>query len=186
MGMASGLDYFLLTDEGLAYRKSIGMEGMATWFGNMKQPLMYFLQDEPDAQDYGVGESKEPFRRLGALAQGLVEKSRTLRKKDPVTPQLLNMDNTFKPDNWYTYAQHSDLPCADPYYAEQLRGLYLKAPGAYHTQTKPTYVKAVTQVCQSACAPKPGLRLSGSVCFAGSFRSTSSQTLRCVLSPVLR
>ena len=49
--------------------------------------------------------SLKPILRLGALGQGLVGKSAGIRAKDPVPPILLNIDNTYKPENYYMYAQ---------------------------------------------------------------------------------
>lgn len=155
MGMYSGSSKaFMESREGWDFEKSIGMRAMATWYGNTSNPMFYFLMDEPDAQDFGV-DGLEPFQRLGTLAQPLIGKSKVLRRKDSVTPQLLNIDNTYKPENWYMYGQLPDVMCADPYYQEQLRQVYLSWPTGLAFHTKPTYVYAVGTICHSACAPRP-------------------------------
>jgi hypothetical protein len=68
---------------------------------------------------------------------------------------LLNTDNTFKPENWYTYAQLTDLPCADPYYQEGVQSVLKSDPVNWGAYLKPTYVYGVATIYQSAAAPKP-------------------------------
>ena len=143
-----------LDDEGYEFIKSLGIRQMATWTGNARNPLYYFLQDEPDAKDYSV-DDLPPLDRLGCLGQGLVYKQEGLRAKDPKTPILLNIDNTYKPENWYMYHQLADIPCIDPYYPEQIDGCYRKYPSRFGANTKPTYVYAASAISQSSCAPKP-------------------------------
>lgn len=156
MGMVAGLSgEFIHSREGFEYCDSVGMRMMATWFGNARNPIYYFLLDEPDAHDFAYDDCGEPPARLGCLAQCLVAKSQVFREKDPATMQLLNINNTYKPDNWYTYAQLADVCCADPYYQEQLCVLTSQCPSKLVHFTKPTYVQAVGKIARSACAPKP-------------------------------
>ncbi|MHC4442873.1 MAG: hypothetical protein ACYTF1_08530 [Planctomycetota bacterium] len=145
---------FLLSKKGSAYCKSIGMRGMATAPGNIRNPIYYFLLDEPDAQDFAARQLAL-HKRLGVLGQALVQRSKHFREKDHVTAHLLNIDNSFKPENWYMYGQLPDVMCADPYYQSQLRLAYLLKPSRLSLITKPTYVYGVSTICQSACAPKP-------------------------------
>jgi len=146
--------HFSLKPGGLEYMQSIGMRQMTNWFGNAKKPLFYFLQDEPDAQDYSI-DDLQPVDRLGCLGQALVNKSHYLRAKDSKTAILLNIDNTYKPENWYTYHQLADIPCIDPYYQGELDSCYTKHPGRMAYHHKPTYVYAASAISQSSCAPKP-------------------------------
>ncbi len=139
---------------GLEFMQSIGMRQMTNWFGNARKPLFYFLQDEPDAQDYGI-DDLQAADRLGCLGQALVEKREDLRKKDAKVPALLNIDNTYKPENWYTYHQLADIPCIDPYYQGELDSVYDKHPSRMPSHSKPTYVYAASAISQSSCAPKP-------------------------------
>jgi len=143
-----------LTDEGLAFLKSLGMRQMPTWAGNSRVPVYYFLQDEPDAQDFGI-DDLAPLDRLGCIGQFLVEKSEELRIEDPSTPQLLNINNTYKPENWYMYHQLADIPCIDPYYPEQIDSVYRIHPHMFPAHMKPTYVYATTAISQSSGQPKP-------------------------------
>lgn len=143
-----------LTDEGLAFLKSLGMRQMPTWYGNSRVPVYYFLQDEPDAQDFGI-DDLAPLDRLGCIGQFLVEKAEEMRVNDPATPLLLNIDNTYKPENWYMYHQLADIPCIDPYYPEQIDSVYRLHPHMLAAHSKPTYVYATTAISQSSGQPKP-------------------------------
>ncbi len=143
-----------LDAKGFEFLRSLGFRNMATWYGNARNPIFYFLLDEPDAQDYGI-DDLPPNERLGLLGQALVERADELRRLDPKTPILLNVDGTYKPENWPMYHQLADIPCIDPYYQGELDMVYTKRPGRYAAFTKPTYVYAVTVISQSACQPKP-------------------------------
>lgn len=155
MGMVSGpgRDYYQ-SDEGWAWTESIGIGRMTTWDTGKNKPVMFFLQDEPDAHDFGTS-ALQPTDRLGSLAQWLVGWAECLRKHEPATPILLNIDNTYKPENWYMYHQLADVPCIDPYYPEQLDQVYMNNPGTLPAHSKPTYVYATSTISQSACQPKP-------------------------------
>lgn len=151
-----GVQDFLKSEEGQRLLETLGLRLMVNRIGkyNVKRPFAYFLVDEPDCGDYRV-ESLPPERRIGSLAQALVERSRELRAGDSLTPHLLNVNMTYKPDNWYIYGQLPDIFAADPYYQERLRSAYLEHPERLALYVKPTYVYAVGRICQSACAPKP-------------------------------
>ncbi len=145
---------FLSGDAGLEHSSRTGIRAMRNRPGGVVNPLYYFLTDEPDAHDYAV-KQLEPNQRLGALAQDLVRRSHEFRSQEPSTPHLLNLDNTFKPENWYTYAQLADVCCADPYYQEQQRIVWNERPAWAPWFLKPTYVLGAATICNSACAPKP-------------------------------
>lgn len=156
MGMVSGPgDDFYRSEEGWDWTESIGISRMTTWDTNDKtKPVMFFLQDEPDAHDFATGELPGT-ERLGSLGQWLVGWAECLRKHEPAVPILLNIDNTYKPENWYMYHQLADVPCIDPYYPEQLDGTYRSNPSAIAVHSKPTYVYGVASISQSSCQPKP-------------------------------
>jgi len=145
---------YSLTEEGERIMNSLGIRPMATWFGNARKPIFYFLQDEPDAQEYAIDDLTVD-QRLGSLGLSLIAKMNGMREKADSTPILLNIDNTFKPENWYTYHQLADIPCLDPYYPEQIDSCYGKHPGKFGAHTKPTYVYATTAISQSSGQPKP-------------------------------
>lgn len=72
--------------------------------------------DEPDAYDWHEGEELPFPQRLGVLGQSKVLPiQRDQRKADPEGLNLLLVDGTFKPMNWYVYGQIPDVFCTDPY-----------------------------------------------------------------------
>lgn len=148
-------DELMLTEEGIEFCRSIGIRGMSLNSGNMKNPFFYFLMDEPDASDFSLGDIPEVRKRLGALGMGLVERSAELHERDTKTPHLLNIDNTYKPENWYMYSQLPDVLCADPYYQGELESACLDKPDMMKWHSKPTYVLAASTICAQSCAPKP-------------------------------
>lgn len=156
MGHSSGPgNDFFHSDAGFKFGESIGIRRMANWINTEHEPAYYFLTDEPDAADYG-SKMLPADKRLGSLAQWLVDRCELFRRKDPAhTPLLLNVDNTFKPENWYMYAQLADVPCADPYYQEGVQSVWKSDPTNLGPYLKPTYVYAVGTIYQSACAPDP-------------------------------
>jgi len=146
---------FVKSKEGDQLCNDLGIRIMDHSYGCFKDPLYYYLPDEPDAHDFSRSSINPPDKRLGSLGQWIVELSRDLRGKDPDTLQLCNVDNTYKPEQWYMYAQLPDVISADPYYPEQLRSVYRFDPTALGAYTKPTYVYATGEIYQSAGAPKP-------------------------------
>jgi len=133
-------------------------------FGNQRYN---FLMDEPDAGDIKRKSIRDPRQRLGCLGQYLVDKSWRWRREDPDVLQMLNVDNTYKPEQWYMYAQLPDVPCTDPYYLGQLRGVYRDDPELVGAYAKPTYVYAAGCIYGSACVPKPMHVILQSVGFSG-------------------
>ena len=146
---------YLGTPEGLKLMESHGIRYMRTWPSPERNPIFYFLIDEPDAADFR-STMLDPYKRIGSRGQSLVERCKLFRRHDPhVRPILLNVDNTFKPENWYTYAQLADIPCADPYYQEGVQSVWACDPTNMGAYLKPTYVYAVGEIYQSAGAPNP-------------------------------
>ena len=145
---------FFTGQPGIANARATGIRAMRSRPDEVLNPVYYFLTDEPDAHDYAVSQLK-PTQRLGVLGQDLVRRSQRFRQQDAGSPQLLNLDNTFKPENWYMYAQLADVCCADPYYQEQQRIMWNDRPAWVPSFIRPLYVLGAATICQSACAPKP-------------------------------
>ena len=164
MVASDAVSSFMQSDEGLKMLDSLHIRRMVSdpGKGKVKSPSAYFLLDEPDVGDYKV-EGVPGTSKVGCLAQGLVQRSAELRKADPLTPQFLNLDMTFKPDNWYTYGQLPDIFAADPYYQERLCQSYWHRPGRLSLYTKATYIYAVGTVSREASSPKPMHLLLNSV-----------------------
>jgi len=145
---------FLSGETGVEHSRATGIRAMRNKPGPVLNPVYYFLTDEPDAHDFAV-KQLQPNQRLGALGQDLVRRSRAFREKDATPPQMLNLDNTFKPENWYMYAQLPDVCCADPYFQEQQRIVWNERPAWAPSFVRPLYVLGAATICGSACAPKP-------------------------------
>ncbi len=145
---------YMETEKGWKQCQALGFRAFAKWPGKVRDPAYYFLMDEPDAHDFAV-KDLAINERLGSLGQDLVRHSGKIRARDPQPPHLLNIDNTYKPANYYTYAQLGDVCCSDPYYQEQQKIVWNRRLAWLPGFLKPTYVLAASTICQSACAPKP-------------------------------
>lgn len=147
---------FLKNDEGSQMMQELGIRRMIADFGkgNTQNPYAYFLVDEPDAGDYTI-EQLDIRSRVGTLAQSLVRRGNQLREEDPETPQLLNVNSTFKPENWYVYGQVPDIFATDPYYQARLLEVFWRKPERYPLFGRADIIRAVSLISHSACAPKP-------------------------------
>ncbi len=157
MGMAGAHTHFLRSEAGLRLLKRYGLRLMARAPkpSDIGSPLLYarFLHDEPDCTDYRV---KLPYdQRVGCFAQALAERQRGWTRQDPATRCLLNVDMTFKPENWLTYGQLPDIFALDPYFQNRLRDAYFRHPRLLRQFTDPYYIFAVAEIARSACAPHP-------------------------------
>lgn len=114
----------VLDDLGMSYIQ-VGSPGV----GRIHTPqqsgrLYYYNMDEPDGHDALKFKNLPLFDRLGVHAMSaVIPIIRQQRAADPVTPNLVLLNNTYKPANWYVYGQLGDLTATDPYVplsAEQL------------------------------------------------------------------
>ncbi|MDI6828905.1 MAG: hypothetical protein QME62_10515, partial [Armatimonadota bacterium] len=145
---------FMKTNEGKQLMQSLGIKRIVGDVGKAPSPTAYYLADEPDAADTRVPDVPSELK-VGSLAQGLVKLSEEIRAVDPNTPTMVNVDMTFKPNNWYIYGQIADIYAADPYYQTRLAEAYWKKPNTIWKYRKATFVYAVGKICHSACAPRP-------------------------------
>jgi len=145
---------FMNTTEGRQMLRSLGIRRVTGEPEKTDFPFAYYLADEPDTGDFRV-KGVPANSKVGCLARGLVERADELRKISPETPNMLNVNMTFKPDNWYIYGQVPDILAADPYYQTHLARAYWQMPGRVPLYSRATFVHAVASVCASACAPKP-------------------------------
>jgi hypothetical protein len=155
MGMYPGTNnQWFIGPDGWKYSESIGVTRMMHYLAKDQTPLYFFLMDEPDACDTHT--EQVPFGdRLGTSGQWLVKWHDMFHRKSPNTPTLLNVDGTYKPENYYMYHQLPDIPCIDPYFQGDLDLVYQKFPGSAPMKTRPTPVYAASLISQSAGAPKP-------------------------------
>ncbi|MDI6827942.1 MAG: hypothetical protein QME62_05605 [Armatimonadota bacterium] len=123
--------------------------------------LFYQNKDEPDAHDFSRGEKLPVMDRLGVNAQAeVLPRMREQRIRDPRTPNLLLVDNTYKPLNWYVYGQIPDIYCTDPYVPLNGRQLdYVwRALDCARDASTPRPVISVLWACGLAGARKFGYR----------------------------
>lgn len=78
--------------------------------------LFHYNHDEPDAHDWDAGKELPLGDRLGVNAMlQVLPLIRQQRKADSTVPNLVLIDNTYKPANWYVYGQIADVISTDPY-----------------------------------------------------------------------
>ena len=157
MGMAGRQTGFLESAAGLEMLEELGLRLKARdpTKDNCASPQLYarFLLDEPDAHDYAVRDLPGHLR-VGSFAQGLIERQRSWTRRDPRTLTLLNVDLTYKPQNWLIYGPIPDILAVDPYYQMRLKDVYRRHPGWLAQFSQPYYVFAVSEIARYACEPR--------------------------------
>jgi hypothetical protein len=84
--------------------------------GSRKGVLFLYNKDEPDAHDASRGDNLPFPDRLGLNAlPEVIPAQRIQRRIMPTVPNLLLVDNTYKPLNYYVYGQIPDVFSTDPY-----------------------------------------------------------------------
>jgi hypothetical protein len=99
----------------------------------------YLLRDEPDCWDYGADEWPAALR-IGFHGPDLVRHTQQCVEADPAKPVMVTLDLTFKPANYYVYAQLPDIVAPDCY------PLSIGVPLAW--------VREVTETCRKAAGPR--------------------------------
>lgn len=145
---------FMSSEEGKRLMGDLGIRRLVDEPEKSDSRFAFYLADEPDTADFKVT-GVPPNSKVGCLGQGLLKRADELRKIDPLTPNMLNVDMTFKPDNWHIYGQLPDYFAADPYYQTRLADAYWKKPETIPIYAKCAFVHAVASICNSACAPNP-------------------------------
>ncbi|MDD2709030.1 MAG: hypothetical protein PHV34_13675 [Verrucomicrobiae bacterium] len=137
---ARNLKFITTTTAFNALKPSIETINQIKKFPNL---LAYYLYDEPDVWEYKNKAIPDVMRRVGSMAMPIEDMQQAYRKEDPLHPLMLNVDNTFKPDNWNIYGELADIFGTDPY--------------ALHIKTKETlaYVSNAAETARAACAPRP-------------------------------
>ncbi len=109
-----GLNYILVGTPGGGRPRTANQTGR----------VCYYNMDEPDAHDALEIKTLPLLERLGVHAmRKVIPIIRQQRAADPATPNMVLINNTYKPANWYTYGQLGDITATDPYVpisAEQL------------------------------------------------------------------
>lgn len=158
MRMAGEQSGYLVSEEGIAMLDRLGMRVMSSDPNpaDIRNPSLFsrFLYDEPDAHDYGV-EDLPADKRLGALGQGIVERQQKWTSTDQRSLCLLNIDNTYKVENWLTYGRLADINCLDPYYMGEIQLAYNKHPARLPQYTQPMYVWGAAEIARWTSEPRP-------------------------------
>lgn len=158
MRMAGEQSGFLVSGEGMKMLDGLGMRVMSSDPNpdDIRNPIVYcrFLYDEPDAHDYSVSDLPNE-KRLGSLAQGVVERQAKWSNTDRRTLCLLNIDNTYKVDNWITYGRLADINCLDPYYMGEIQLAYNRHPARLPQYTQPMYVWGAAEIARWTSEPRP-------------------------------
>ena len=150
---------YLKTADGQQFAASLGLgfviDAPNKW--GVANPRLFFIKDEPDSQYdpnvAGLGDTN----RVGTTGQGCLQYANTyLGTGDPTAVlDILNVDNYYKPYNFYNYGQLPDVLSVDPYYQDRLRRAYWEAPIRIPLYAKATYVYAMAQAGQASCEPNP-------------------------------
>lgn len=147
---------YLKTAEGKQFAASRGLRFVIDAAGKwgVADPYLFFIHDEPDAADYRFTGLPED-RKTGALAQWCVQHADELRASQAGELTMLNVDGTYKPQNWYHYGQVPDVFATDPYYQARLRTALWSKPENIPLYTQADYIYAVSRTAQTACEPNP-------------------------------
>ncbi len=174
MGMAGKHTGYLQSTEGLKMLEEMGLRLMVRdpTKSTVRNSQIYarFLLDEPDAHEYAI-KSLPGNLRVGSYAQGLIQLQKRWTELDPRTLTLLNVDLTYKPENWLIYGQLADILAVDPYYQMRLKDTIWKHPGWLAQFCHPYYVYAVAEIARWASQPHPLHIILNSVSFREDDRS---------------
>lgn len=151
--------FFESTEKGIKILNDLGLRFVARDPNNLDsgKPYLYarFLMDEPDANDYFKLSDIADNLRVGGFGQGVLTRKHKYISNDPRTLCLLNLDETYKPQNWMTYGKVPDILSIDPYYQMHLADVYVKRPGSLGRFFTPINVFASSEIARIGCEPNP-------------------------------
>lgn len=147
---------YLKTTEGKAIMDQYGIKYASYSLGDSRT-YAYFLCDEPDVGDYNVAANIAPTAndRIGSLAQSLWVLAQSKKATYASTPSMLNVDETYKPANYYIYGQLPEVFSTDPYYTQALCDVFWKRPWQIPVFTKAIYEYAHAATANAGCEPRP-------------------------------
>ncbi len=141
-----GLTDYLATSAGRQYAADRGYGFVIDYPGKFSasNPLMWFLDDEPDAEEANLLDNscgtglKLPCgsNPMGVLGRHFIAQGEGLRASSN-SPTTINMNGTHKPHNYYAYGQAVDCLMIDSYYQKRVMDSYY-----YFPNTQPLYAKA--------------------------------------------
>ncbi len=107
---------------------------------NAIDPDMWFLNDEPDAEEDNQSNThcgtglRIPCgggHNAGTLVIKEIAHGEDLRARRPNVPTVVNLDNTLKPQSYFTWGQAVDILQSDNYYQSAAVGQLLALPAAH-------------------------------------------------------
>lgn len=161
---SGGVADYLGSATGRAYAISKGYR-MIVW--NKDQPaefvLMTFTNDEPDAEEANMERTfcgtglKLPCGKspMGILVMRELEVAQDYRNTYPNAPVTVNINGTFRPENYYAWGQAMDVLQVDPYYQRRLQDVYWRDQQRIPLYLKATYIYAVSKAVTTAAEPNP-------------------------------
>ena len=85
-------------------------------FRDVPNILADYLPDEPDAHDYLYHKDiNPPWKRLGCECQNMSDLTERQRSSDQDTPNVMVVNGTFKPAEYFTYGRIADILAMDQY-----------------------------------------------------------------------
>ncbi len=130
---------------------------------NCSNPLMWFLDDEPDNEEgnllensCGTGLKLPCFSNpTGVLGMHFIPLGETLRAASPTSPTTINLNGSYKPYSWQVYGQLSDVLMMDAYYDARVRDCYWDDPHLLPLYDKPTMIYPMALAATMAAEPNP-------------------------------
>ncbi len=130
---------------------------------NPLDPDMFFTNDEPDAEEANMENTfcgtglKLPCGKspMGILVMREIANGEALRAMRPMTPTSVNLNGTFRPENYYAWGQAMDVTQVDPYYQRRLSDVYWRDQQRIPLYLKATYIYAVSKATVTAAEPNP-------------------------------
>lgn len=153
---SAAVQSFFKDARGQSYMDSLGFRFVLSHPGKfgIDNPYALYVHDEPDCGDFRA-EGLDENKKIGAMARWVISYGDEFRREMPNVPQMLNLNMSYKPHNWYIYGQIPDIFAVDPYYQRRLKDAYYNHPERIGLYSKATYIYMVAAVAQSSAAPNP-------------------------------
>ena len=160
---SGGLADLLARDDGRRYAEDHGygfvFDAPDTW--SVPNPRMWFIDDEPDAEEAHLSCGQRfnlpcgEAHHVGVLAMSLLERGEELRRSYPLAPTTINMNGSYKPANYYSYGQLADVLMVDSYYQRRLADTYWDYPQRVPLYERATVIYATSLALTTAAEPNP-------------------------------
>jgi hypothetical protein len=136
---------------------------------NALDPDMFFLNDEPDAEENNQGLTHcgtgykipcDSSHYPGSLVIKTVAYGESeLRSLRPNVPFVVNLDGAEEPESFFTWGPAMDVLQTDNYYEPRLTDAYVSQPNRIPLYTKAKLSYAVARTCCAGAEPNPSHHL---------------------------